>query len=184
MTRHAIPSLPHIISKVSTWAVPATRPMEPSLRTESCQKPLILSAQAAGSGSPPGPVRVFLHFFWKRFRTRACTDIQHPCAQKCFFFLQRQKNVVKSSYRVRGMGPPPGIHFCMCCYHNQQNKKTKTKKNGAKLFYCGNSIFFAFSQRAPNCSIVVTVLNKTCVFFGLCFFVLLIVEAAHAKADP
>jgi hypothetical protein len=72
----------------------------------------------------------------------------------------------------------------MCCYHNQQNKKTKTKKIGAKLFYCGNSIFFAFSQRAPDCSIVVTVLNKTCDFFGLCFFVLLIVEAAHAKADP
>ena len=129
------------------------------------------------------PVRVFLHFFWKRFRTRACTDIQHTCAQKCFF-LQRQKNVSKSSYRVRGMGPPPGIHFCMCCYHNQQNKKTETKKIGAKLFYCGNSIFFAFSQRAPDCSIVVTVLNKTCDFFGLCFFVLLIVEAAHAKADP
>ena len=82
------------------------------------------------------------------------------------------------------MGPPPGIHFCMCCYHNQQNKKTETKKIGAKLFYCGNSIFFAFSQRAPDCSIVVAVLNKTCDFFGLCFFVLLIVEAAHAKADP
>ena len=82
------------------------------------------------------------------------------------------------------MGPPPGIHACMCCYHNQQNKKTETKKNGAKLFYCGNRIFFAFSQRAPDCSIVVTVLNKTCDFFGLCFFVLLIVEAAHAKADP
>ena len=100
------------------------------------------------------------------------------------FFCSVKKNVFKSSYRVRGMGPPPGIHFCMCCYHNQQNKKTETKKIGAKLFYCGNSIFFAFSQRAPDCSIVVTVLNKTCVFFGLCFFVLLIVEAAHAKADP
>ena len=129
------------------------------------------------------PERVFLHFFWKRFRTRACTDIQHTCAQK-WLFLQRQKNVFKSSYRVRGMGPPPGIHFCMCCYHNQQNKKTETKKIGAKLFHCGNSIFFAFSQRAPNCSIVVTVLNKTCDFFGFCFFVLLIVEAAHAKTDP
>jgi len=72
----------------------------------------------------------------------------------------------------------------MCCYHNQQNKKTETEKIGAKLFYCGNSIFFAFSQRAPDCSIVVIVLNNTCDLFGLCFFVLLIVEAAHAKADP
>ena len=52
------------------------------------------------------------------------------------------------------------------------------------MFYCGNSIFFAFSQRAPNCSIVVTVLNKTYVFFDFCFFVLVIVEAAYAKADP
>ena len=43
------------ISKVSTWAVPATRPMKPSLRAKSFQKPSILSAQAAGSGSPPGP---------------------------------------------------------------------------------------------------------------------------------
>ena len=114
----------------------------------------------------------------------ARVQISSTSVLRSVFFLQRQKKVFKSSYRVRGMGPPPGIHFCMCCYHNQQNKKTKTKKNGAKLFYCDNSIFFAFSQRAPNCSIVVTVLNKTCVFFGLCFFVLLIVEAAHAKADP
>ena len=183
MTRHAIPSLPHIISKVSTWAVPATRPMEPSLRTKSCQKPSSLSAQAAGSGSPPRPRSSFFALFLEAFSDpRVYRYPAHLCSE--VLFLQRQKDVFKSSYRGRGMGPPPGIHFCMCCYHNQQNQKTETKKNGAKLFYCGNSIFFAFSQRAPDCSIVVTVFNKTCDFFGLCFFVLLIVEAAHAKADP
>ena len=40
-------------SKVSTWAVPATHPMEASFRAQSFSKPSILSAQAAGSGSPP-----------------------------------------------------------------------------------------------------------------------------------
>ena len=126
----------------------------------------------------------FFALFLEAFSDPRVYRYPAPLCSEVFSFLQRQKKVFKSSYRVRGMGPPPGIHFCMCCYHNQQNKKTKTKKNGAKLFYCGNSIFFAFSQRAPNCSIVVTVLNKTSVCFGLCFFVLLIVEAAHAKADP
>ena len=38
-------------SKVSTWAVPATRPMETSFRQKSFQKPSVLSTQAAGSDS-------------------------------------------------------------------------------------------------------------------------------------
>ena len=49
-------------SKVSTWAVPATRPMETSFRQESFQKPSVLSAQAAGSEFPPGP-RSKMHVF-------------------------------------------------------------------------------------------------------------------------
>ena len=129
------------------------------------------------------PVRVFLHFFWKRFRTRACTDIQHTCAQK-WLFLQRQKNVCKSSYRVRGMGPPPGTRFCMYSYHTKQNKKAKTKKTQVLFGTVITIKHFAFSQRAPKCFIVVTVLNKICVFFSFCFFVLFIMVTVHAKAGP
>ena len=61
------------------------------------------------------PERVFCHFFRKRFRTRACTDLQCTFAQKCFF-LQRKKSAFKRSYRVRGMGPPPGTRLCMYSY--------------------------------------------------------------------
>ena len=38
-----------------TWAVPATCPMETPFREKSFQKASVLSAQAAGSDSPPGP---------------------------------------------------------------------------------------------------------------------------------
>ena len=84
--RHAIPSLPHIISKVSTWAVPATRPMEPSLRTKSCQKPSILSAQAAGSGSPPRPRSSFFALFLEAFSDpRVYRYPMHLCSEAAFF---------------------------------------------------------------------------------------------------
>ena len=56
-------------SKVSTWAVPATRPMEASFRQTSLQKPSVLSAQAAGSDSPPGSR---FHFFFGRIPGPAC----------------------------------------------------------------------------------------------------------------
>ena len=109
-------------SKVSTWAVPATRPMETSFRQESFQKTSVLSAQAAGSGSPPRPRSSFFALFLEAFSDpRVYRYPAHLCSEVAFFAAS--KNVFKSSYRVRGMGPPPGIHFCMCCYHNQQNKK-------------------------------------------------------------
>ena len=50
-----------------TWAVPAIRPMEPSFRPKSFQKPSNLSAQAAGSGSPPGPRAKKVTFFLEGF---------------------------------------------------------------------------------------------------------------------
>ena len=94
------------------------------------------------------PVSVFFaqkgppnEFFCKVFGCvfgPARVQISSTLVLRSVFFLHRQKKVLKSSYRVRGMGPPPGIHFCMCCYHNQQNKKTETKK------------------LEPNCIIVVT----------------------------
>ena len=43
-----------------------------------------------------------------------------------------------------------------------------------------------FGARCENgkCFIVITVLNKTCVFFSFRFFVLFIMVAVHAKAGP
>ena len=78
-------------SKVSTWAVPATHPMETSFWAESFQKLSILSAQAAGSGSPPGPRSKNLHFFWKGSRTRARKDIICVLAQEWPFFATANK---------------------------------------------------------------------------------------------
>ena len=52
-------------SKVSTWAVLATRPMETSFRQECFQEPSVLSAQAAGSEFPPGPRSQKIQFFSK-----------------------------------------------------------------------------------------------------------------------
>ena len=73
------------------------------------------------------PERVFLHFFRKGFRTGACTDIQHPCAQKCFL-LQCQRNMFKSSCRVRGMGPPQGSAFACAASTINKTKKLRPKK--------------------------------------------------------
>ena len=61
------------------------------------------------------PRTSFLHFFRKRFRTRACTDLQCTFAQKCF--LQLKTSAFKRTYKVRGMGPPPGTRFCMYSHH-------------------------------------------------------------------
>merc|ERR1712023_260632 len=73
------------------------------------------------------PERVFLHFFRKRFRTRACTDFLGKRTQERLF-LQRQKSECKISYRVRGMGPPQGPAFaCTVTTINKTNQK-KTKK--------------------------------------------------------
>ena len=42
----------------------------------------------------------------------------------------------------------------------------------------------AFAQRAPKCLIAIRVLNKTCVFFSFCFFVLFSMVRVHAKSGP
>ena len=111
------------------------------------------------------PVPKILHFFWKGFRTRACTDIICILAQERFF-LQRQKSVFKSSYGVRGMGPPQGPAFACTVTILNKTKKQKLKKHTQVLFRTVITIkHFAFSQRAPKCFIVITVLNETCVFF-------------------
>ena len=138
MTRHAIPSLPHIISKVSTWAVPATRPMEPSLRTKSCQKPSILSAQAAGSGSPPRPrSSVFCTFFGSVFGP-ARVQISSTLVLRSGFFAASKKMCSKALIGYAAWGLPQGSTFACAVTTINKTKKLKLKK------------------LEPNCSIVVT----------------------------
>ena len=75
------------------------------------------------------PERVFLHFFRRRFRTRACTDFLGKRTQERLF-LQRQKSECKISYRVRGMGPPQGPAFaCTVTTINKTKQKKLKKKN-------------------------------------------------------
>ena len=128
MTRHAIPSLPHIISKVSTWAVPATRPMEPSLRTKSCQKPSILSAQAAGSGSPPRPRSSFFALFLEAFSDpRVHRYPAHLCSE-VYFFCSVKKMCSKALIRYAAWGLPQGSTFACAVTTINKTKKLKLKK--------------------------------------------------------
>ena len=88
------------------------------------------AARRPGVAPLRDPVPKILHFFRKRFRTRLYKTKICKIPQK-WFFLQREKSACKRSYRVRGMGPPPGTRFCMHSYHTKQNKKAKTKKNAS-----------------------------------------------------
>ena len=72
------------------------------------------------------PERVFLHFFRKGFCTRACTDFLGKLTQERLF-LQRRKNVFKSSSGVRGMGPPQGPAFACTVTTINKTKKKKLK---------------------------------------------------------
>ena len=114
-------------SKVSTWAVLATCPMESSFQQGSFQKPSVLSAQAARSGSSRDPVPKILYFFRKRFRTRACTDLQCTFAQKCFF-LQRKKVCSKDRIGYAAWGLPQGPAFACTLTMSNKTKKQKLKK--------------------------------------------------------
>ena len=113
-------------SKVSTWAVPATRPMEPSFRAKSFEKPSILSAQAAGSGSPPGPRSKNFTLFLEWF-SDARVYRNHIQTHSGAVFLQCKKSEYKRSYRVRGMGPPQGPAFACTVTTINKTKKKKTK---------------------------------------------------------
>ena len=51
------------------------------------------------------PVPKFLHFFWKGFRTRACTDFLCKLTQERLFFCNVEKQCVKIQH-WRGLRPP------------------------------------------------------------------------------
>ena len=65
---------------------------------------------------PSGTPFQKFYIFWEVFRTRLFKTKICKITQE-WLFLQRKKSVFKRSYRVRGMGPPPGTRFCMYSYH-------------------------------------------------------------------
>ena len=129
------------------------------------------------------PVPKILPFFWKVFRTRLFKTKICKITQE-WLFWQRKKSALTRSYMVRGMGPPPGTRFCMYSYHTKQNKKAKTKKPQVLSGILISNKHFCARCENTKCFIVISVLNKTCVFVSFCFFVLFIVVTVHAKAGP
>ena len=82
------------------------------------------------------------------------------------------------------MGPPQGSAFACAVTTVNKTKKQKLKKTQVLLRTVNTIEQFGARCENAKCFIVITVLNKTYVFFSLCFFVLLTVVTAHAKADP
>ena len=82
------------------------------------------------------------------------------------------------------MGPPQGPAFACTVTTINKTKKQKLKKTQVLFRTVITIKHFVFSQRAPKCFIVITALNKTCVLFSFCFFVLFSMVTVHAKAGP
>ena len=139
----------------------------------------VLSRCSRSEGTPE---RVFLHFFRKRFRTRACTDFLGKRTQERFF-LQRQKSECKISYRVRGMGPPQGPAFACTVTTINKTKQKKLKKTQVLLQSWNYQTCCVFTARA-NVFDSSKIIRKLAFFFSFFCFVLLIVVTVHAKAGP
>ena len=114
------------------------------------------------------PFQKFYTFFGRVFGP-ARVQISYGNSLRRGFFLQRRKNVFKSSYGVRGMGPPQGPAFACTVTTINKTKKQKLKKTQVLFRTVMTKKHFVFSQRAPKCFIVITVLNKTCVFLVFAF---------------
>ena len=71
----------------------------------------------------------------------------HLCSE-VFFFLQRQKNVFKSSCRVRGMGPPHGSAFA--CAASTINKTKKQRPNKSQVLLSTVTTIEQFGARCEN----------------------------------
>ena len=87
-----------------TWAVPATRPMEPSFRQGSFQKPSVLSAQAAGSDSPPGPRSKIFTLFLEGFCGPACLRPRYINSLRRGFFGNVKKVCSEDHIEYVGWG--------------------------------------------------------------------------------
>ena len=114
------------------------------------------------SGGTPGPV--FLHFFWKGFRTRACTDLQCTLAQKCFF-CNVKKVRSKGPIGYAAWGLPQGPAFACTLTILNKTKKQKPKKTQVLFVILISNKHFGTRCENAKCIIAITILNKTCVFF-------------------
>ena len=69
------------------------------------------------------PFQLFFHFFWKRFRTRACTDIQCTFAQKCFFCsVKKVCSKAPIGYVAWGLLKDPLLHVLLPQLTKQKSK--------------------------------------------------------------
>ena len=117
-TRKSLITLPLCVAiymhlQSAKWAPGRSRPRV-WWRLPSGQNPFknnwFWATRRPGVASLRDPVPKKIHFFRKRFQTRAYTDLFGKHTQERLF-LQRQKSECKISYRVRGMGPPQGPAF-------------------------------------------------------------------------
>ena len=129
------------------------------------------------------PERVFWHFFRKRFRTRACTDLQCTFAQKCFF-CNVKKVRSKDLIGYAAWGLPQGPAFACTLTISNKAKKQKLKKTQVLFRILISNKHFGARCENTKCFSYIRFPNKTCVFLSFCFFVLLDMVRVHAKAGP
>ena len=129
------------------------------------------------------PVPKFLHFFWKGFRTRACTDLQCTLAQKCFF-CNVKKVRSKGPIGYAAWGLPQGPAFACTLTILNKTKKQKLKKTQVLFGILISNKQFRARCENTKCFFYIRFPNKTCVFFSFCFFVLFSMVRVHAKAGP
>ena len=110
------------------------------------------------------PERVFLHFFRKRFRTRACTDLQCTFAQKCFF-CNVKKVRSKGPIGYAAWGLPQGPAFACTLTILNKTKKQKLKKTQVLFGILISNKHFCARCENTKCLFDIRIPNKTCVFF-------------------
>ena len=115
------------------------------------------------------PVPKILHFFWKGFRTRACTDLQCTLAQKCFCFCSVEKVRSKDPIGYAAWGLPQGPAFACTLTILNKTKKQKLKKTQVLFGILISNKHFVFSQRAQKCLFDMRIPSKTCVFLVFAF---------------
>ena len=109
------------------------------------------------------PVPKNLHFSRKRFRTRACTDLQCTFAQKCFF-CNVKKVRSKDLIGYAAWGLPQGPAFACTLTISNKTKKQKLKKRKFCLGFLYQINIFAARCENTKCLFYLRFPNKTCVF--------------------
>merc|ERR1712159_712933 len=127
------------------------------------------------------PFQKFYTFFG-RFFGRACLRPRYVKSLRSGFFCNVKKVCSKGHIGYAAWGLPQGPAFACTLTMSNKTKKQKLKKTQV-LF--GNLISNKhFGARCENtkCFSYIRILNKTCVFFSFCFFVLLDMVRVQAKA--